>query len=472
MLASTYFQIERRKKDDWFDTILTVDTELFVDPFLIFKESDGFWADAHGLLIAHFNRAFLLVAQGNRDPKTLAYKKALDLLRFTEPHELCLGYTADGTRGSGSGGKLAKLMGQAISAAINRGLEHPRHFEEVGVLQEGIGADRISDTACTILKPKFVTYTQQIAKRHGIPLEDHELYAAEFDERRQRFLRPVVQLPTNPAEGGPLLFVPERFLAELPKLNAEDWWDHYENEQLRTDLNYEVMGKVDKRTIVSTARRQMESVREWAETREGEPAEPYDLERDRKGVVQWEYAARSFTTENPLRISSPQTSSEFDAVIERVIEKFRLFVEQQRGWWLLWDGLKEKPELAPQLIFYGIARNYCEANNIVIDPEADFGRGPVDFKFSNGYKHRAHLEVKKLHNGKFWNGLDRQLPTYMASDEVGKGWFVAIRYRDGKRWDQRERELLSRVTAAAKAHGRILKGAVIDGRPQRSASRL
>ena len=38
MLATEYFGISRGEEDDWFDTILDVDTELFVDPFLIFKE--------------------------------------------------------------------------------------------------------------------------------------------------------------------------------------------------------------------------------------------------------------------------------------------------------------------------------------------------------------------------------------------------------------------------------------------------
>ena len=232
------------------------------------------------------------------------------------------------------------------------------------------------------------------------------------------------------------------------------------------------MGKVDKDTIVATAREHMDSVRTWAEAREGSPAEPYDLERDAKGVVQWERAAADFTAENPLAISPPQTPEQFDRVIEQMIDRFRLFIEEQRGWWLLWDRGDEKPELAPQLVFYGIARNYCAANNIVIDPETDFGRGPVDFKFSNGYVRRAHLEVKKLHNGKFWNGLDRQLPTYMESDEVEKGWFLAVRYRDGRKWDQRERELPGRVRAASEAHGRDLRSALVDARPRESASRL
>lgn len=472
MLASSHFGVARTADDDWFDTILDVDTELFVDPFAIFKESESFWADAHDVLIKHFNRAFMLIAEGNRDARTLAYKKALALLEFKEPRELCLGYTAKGTQGSGSGGKLAKLMAEAIVAAISRGLDHPRHFEELGVLQERIGADRISDATCTILKPQLIEYTREIAQRHAIPLERHRIYASQFDADRQRFVSAPVEVPTNPVSKGPLLFVPERFLSELPTLNPDDWWGSYENERLRTDLNYEVMGKVDKATIVGTARAHMESVRTWAENREGDQAQPYDLNRDPKGVVQWEMAAASFTTQNPLAIAPAQTPEEFDAAIEQMIDRFRLFVQEQRGWWLLWDGTKEKPELAPQLVFYGIARNYCAANNIVIDPETDFGRGPVDFKFSNGYVRRAHLEVKKLHNGKFWNGLDRQLPTYMASDEVEKGWFLAVRYRGGKKWDARERELPGRVRVAASKHSRDLRGVLVDARPQRSASKL
>jgi len=83
---------------------------------------------------------------------------------------------------------------------------------------------------------------------------------------------------------------------------------------------------------------------------------------------------------------------------ELVIEQFKRSVEEQGGWRLLWnDGnVNEKPEEAAQLLFKGIAQSYCHANDIVIDREPNLGRGPVDFKFSNGYQRRALLEVKKL----------------------------------------------------------------------------
>jgi hypothetical protein len=155
------------------------------------------------------------------------------------------------------------------------------------------------------------------------------------------------------------------------------------------------------------------------------------------------------------------------------VRQFRLFVEQQGGWELLWDSSgKDKPEHAAQLLFRGIAQNYCRASNISLDPEVNLGRGPVDFKFSTGYRQRVHLEIKKLHNGKFWNGLEAQLPSYMTSDEVSDGWFIAVRYRDNKSAQKRIMELEARVGKLATTKQFNLRYAVIDARPKESASKL
>jgi len=377
MLASKHFGIERGATDDWFDPRLKADTELFVDPFLIFKDRSEFWRGAHDRIIGHFNHAFHLIADGNGDPQTLSYRKALDLLIFTEPRELCLGYTSKGTDGLGSGRGYALKIAAAIVDAIVRGIDHPRHFEELGILNEGIGSNRISDATCTILKYKLVEYTHQIANRHGMLVADHRLYAATFDEEKLRWETPVVSLPTNPNTGGPLLFVPERFLRDLPTLNADDWWTYYENEQLRTDLNYEILRHVDKATIVAKARAHPDSVRRWTLDREGKAAAPYDLAKDPKGALLWDQATLQFASTNPLQIQPAQSARDFAEVIGLVVTQFRLFVEEQGGWELLWDSSgKDKPERAAQLLFRGIAQHYCKANNISLDPEVNLGRAP------------------------------------------------------------------------------------------------
>lgn len=345
-----------------------------------------------------------------------------------------------------------------------------RHFEELGIFEGGIGPDRISDMTCTILKPRLIEYTKSIAANHNLPTKLHVVRSGAYDDRRLRWSSARVDLPTNPSTNGPLLLVPTRFLDTLPTLNAYDWWDAYESERLRTDMNYEVLGNVDKQTIVQAARSSPEFVREWTIRKEGEPAKSYDLSADPEGVYQWDPVSREYVSEHPISFSVPQTKEEFFQVIESVIKQFKLFVEEQGGWYLLWDGTKEKNERAVQLLFRGIAKHYCEANGVVLDPEVDLGRGPVDFKFSNSYERRAHLEIKKVHSGKFWHGLEEQLPSYMKSDEVDDGWFMAVQYRNTKGQRERIVELPNVVATAASKHEKNLRYTLIDARPKPSAS--
>ncbi|HEU4636480.1 MAG TPA: hypothetical protein VFS41_09900 [Edaphobacter sp.] len=471
MLFSDHFNLDPNS-EDWFNTILDADTQLFVDPFLLFRETSPEWSGTHSKIISHFNKVFSLIAE-NINPVSLSYRKALHLLTFREPHELCLGYTSSGSRGAGGGMGYAHSIASAIVDAINRGLVEPEHFEELGVLNEGIGSDRISDITCTIIKTDLIRYTQNVCRKHDIAMSLQRVYATGIDEQRIRWKEEEVELPSNPYKDGPLLLIPRRFLRELPTLNADDWWTFYENEMLRTDVNYELMGRVDKKTIIETARKNVASVRGWTVERETVPSDSYDFANDPQGVHKWDETTRDFANAHPLTMPPAHDCESFFAVIENVITQFKLFVEEQGGWSLLWARTgKDKPEQAAQLLFRGIAQNYCRANNISLDAEVNLGRGPVDFKFSTGYLKRAHLEVKKLHNGRFWNGLEEQLPSYMKSDEVRDGWFLAIRYKDGEAAEKRINEISPRLSSVAKQRHVDLRFSLIDARPKESASKL
>lgn len=470
MLFSQHFEISRSENDDWFDPILNDDTEVFVDPFLIFNEQLGFWADAHQCIIDHFNRCFRLIAEGHLNPGSVKYQKAVDLLAFTEPKELCLGYTKRGTGGAGSARGFASIMARLIADSISRGIEDIDHFEELGIFEKGIGADRISDMASTILKPHLIEYTRSVVAAHDLSTELHVIRSGEYNEKRLRWSDVKTDLPTNPFTQGPVLLVAERFLNTLPTINKDDWWDAYENERLRTDMNYEVLGNVDKERIVQAARRNPEFVHEWATERESEPVSSYNLSTDPEGLYRWDPVSREYVAAHPVDLPEAQNEAEFFEVIKTVVEQFKLFVEEQGGWDLLWNGTKEKHEKAVQLLFRGIAKHYCESNNVVLDPEVNLGRGPVDFKFSNGYERRAHLEIKKVHSTQFWHGLEEQLPSYMKSDEVNDGWFMAVQYRETKRQLERIAEIPHLVSRAASKHDKNLRYVLVDARPKPSAS--
>jgi hypothetical protein len=454
-----------------FDPILHTDTRLFVDPFLIFKESQGEWADAHGELIGYFDSAFKLLGGHENNPRSLQYKRVVQLLRFPEPQEFCLGYVGSGTRGAGSGLGLARQMTRAMREAIARGLDKGMaHFEELGVLVERINRDRISDITLSILKPRFIKYTQEIAEKWEVETKPVLVPQSVYDSRRRAWEPGTFDLPVNPHNKRAVLLTPNRFLRELPTLNANDWWEFSES-PLRDDLNLTVMENVDSHEIVRLARSRAELVREWAEAREGLPATPYPVTRDPKGFHNWNVNAMAIVRDNPVDLSSE--TSIYD-VVAKIIKVFKHYVEQQGGWSLLYndDTNKPKREAAVQLLFKGIVEHYCRANNIRLDREVYLGRGPVDFAFTRGASERVLLEIKKMTNSDYWHGLETQLTSYLLSDECDYGWFLAVRYTDKPASKQRTKELQSRTEKASKETGFQLQSEWIDARPKASASNI
>jgi hypothetical protein len=459
MLFSEAFNIEKTKEDDWLDIILDVDTKLWVDPFMIYQEGGGFWSGTHDVVIKHFETCFELIIDGRMQPISLQYSKAVRLLTFKEPREFCLGYTEKGTDGTGGGRGYAKLIARAMVQAVNRGLSDLNHFEELGILEKGIGPDRIGDITCNILKFKFIEYTKQVATRHKLNTKAFRVLNARFDPETKRWQSESHNLPVNPSSGLPILLTPERFIRDIPFLNPEAWFDDYQAEELRMDMNYDVLKNVDKTIIVETARRHAENVRNWTESMEqyADP-KPYDLDADPDGVYQWHEAAKEFTYNNPVKLKEPKNDEEFVSFIQTIIANFRNYVEQQSGWKLLWnDDGTEKNEEAVQLLFLGIAKAYCTQNNINLDREVWMGRGPVDFKFSKGYVLRALLEIKKLQSGGFWHGIETQVPIYLQGDECEQAWYVGVQYRPKGESQKRALRLGGIIADLQKNTGKVVR---------------
>lgn len=467
---SDHFKITRTAQDDWFDPHLRVDTKLFVDPLLLIK-AGGVWRKAHKDLIAHFIQCYAFIAK-SAGKSSVSAKAAHTLLKFPEPKEFGLGYTASGVNGSGGSDALARLMSDGIAVAIAAGLTVPEHIEEIGILNEGIGADRISDAVCNVLKSHFIAYTQDVANRHGIPMTKHEVRNASCDAKNGRWNKEKVDLPTNPYTGGPIILVPEKLLDSLPTLNANDWFDSSANADLRTQMNLQVGQRAKKADIVKFARKHPDRVRDWAKTQTSRTdLKGYDFGADPQGVVQWSGAPIDWARQHALAgIAVPHDQASLGALVDEIMNQFKHFVEDQRGWSLLHNSNgTEKPEEAAQLLFMAMAQHYLRLFDVEVDREVELGRGPVDFKLSSGTKARLLIEIKKAHNGKFWNGLEAQLPSYVKSDAAPEGWFVAIQYR--KSSDNRMKDLPKRVTSCATKAGKTIKYAAIDAQKKVSASK-
>jgi hypothetical protein len=356
------------------------------------------------------------------------------------------------------------------------GLDAPEHIEEIGILNVGIGADRISDAACNVLKHRFIEYTQEIAERHGIATEEHVVRNARVFVDNARWMSERVKLPTNPETGEPILLLPRKLLNHLPVLNAECWMDSGLNADLRAQMNVTFGKQVAKRRIVELARQHADRVRAWArEQTSRSDLVGYDYDNDPEGIVKWDGAPREYAEQHPIQgLLPPRNEAELIRLVDSIVTQFKHFIEEERGWDLLWNADKkvEKPESAAQLVFLGMAKPYLRLFNVELDREVELGRGPIDFKITSGSEHRLLIEVKKVHNGEFWNGLDQQLPSYLRSDDCRNGWFMAVRYREDGVSAARVKELPGRVAACASATGKTIRHTAIDARPKESASKL
>jgi hypothetical protein len=433
MLFSDAFGIQRTDQDDWFDPLLNLDTKLFIDPFLLYDHEAGEFVGSHAEVIRFFNHVLTLIARSGGNQSSASWRQAASLLRLPEVEELCLGYTSLGTRGSGSGQKLARQLAGGLLRAVRAGIMQLTHFEEVQIFEEGIGADRISDATANLARHRLAQYTVAVCGRHGVELHPMQTDRGVFDEAQGRWVNRTFPLPRNPINGKPIMLVPRRYLRRLPTINPGDFWDYCfdnHNETLRQRYGDDVTRNANKATIVDLARAQPGFRKEYVRAKEAEGTEAYDLDQDANGLYQPAAQASRWARAHP-RLVQPQSDAELAAAVIAFVEEFRNYVENQTGWRLLWnDSGTPKNEDSFQALFMQTVAAHCRANNIDVTAEANIGRGPVDFRMSLGYRARVLVEAKLARNTRFRHGLERQLPKYLEAEGVSEGLFVVCVHSD------------------------------------------
>jgi hypothetical protein len=193
-----------------------IDLPLGIDPFLMFKSRDEEFRRLHQIIIDHFNAGVRAVSSGKLD-------LADEIFNFPEVAAIGLGYTKSGKRGSGLGGYLRDLIVETLRASPGLQERGVLHVEEMQLLAAGIGPDRISDISANILKGHLIEYTQRQAEIWGVPLRKGVPLPHIYDEVTQSWVDSYVDLPVNPEDDAPVLFVPRRIVRALPWINYDDF---------------------------------------------------------------------------------------------------------------------------------------------------------------------------------------------------------------------------------------------------------
>jgi hypothetical protein len=126
---------------------------------------------------------------------------------------------AQSVSGSGSGAFTTAGVMKTAKAIVDLGIDDPDLFVAMGLFEDGIGPDRISDMATNVIFRDLIAFNTRIVRELGIQtkkvtmtLKSGEVYSAD--------------LVINPFEDkveAPVILVPTDVLRDLPI--ATDWSD-------------------------------------------------------------------------------------------------------------------------------------------------------------------------------------------------------------------------------------------------------
>ncbi len=466
VLFSKHFNVDPAalRKARLLDPLLNSDTKLFIDPLLLPSSAnrtikkEGF---AH--LKERFENIVRLLDACEKEGDA-AWKGAEKLLSLAEMPETGLGYGGAGTSGSSRSRQTRQTVLKTAREIIALGVKDPQIISLMGLFDEGVGPDTISDMATAAIMPALAKITEEFCAKHGVPTQPFPAYEGR-------------NLPANPFKNTPMpiILVPDDIVRDLPL--AADWSDVdrvvSEIDEIREAVNRQIADftratLTDKKHALKKAalasRKRFEGLFKALLA----SSEPYDPNGDVLGF----YALRDVMARDAAafktNIKPPAQPSrdELKRVVDAIVAHFKFMIENNNLWELLWDDRKPKREKAAQLLFFAVADMFCKANNIDISPETHSGGGPVDFKFSVGYVNRLVVEVK-LSKGTVVHGYKTQLEIYKTASQTDAGVFLVIDVGGmGRKLIEikKHRELME-----AKGH-RVSDIVVVDGKRKASAS--
>lgn len=398
-----------------YNSHIDFDSRLHIDPALFEAIGIPEFKDAKKKIILYFAEILRLIKASSKEGD-IFWKKAFSRLCFGEGLNTSLGYSKRGSQGSGIGPKTAISIIATVKQIQTAGVNDPEIFELVGIFEENVGPDRISDMISVVLRNEFCLYTQRLSKELNIKTRKYKIGGI------------IYELPRNPINEEPLIFVPRKILNDLPI--ADSWEDipiaaSY-SQEIRAKLNsmlggsWKEVAKIKKSKLKEILIEHPYLLVELLLIYKKKAKVGYDFQVDHLGELLWDILGENITVEKPLDLASlsPVSDDNIKEVVIAICNQFRELIENNGLVDHLYDSnSKRRPERFPQLLFFGIADSYCIANNLDLSREPNAGSGALDFKVSRGSK-KVNVEVKYSSNQKLVDGYEVQLPAYNRAEKA------------------------------------------------------
>jgi hypothetical protein len=423
------------KEKGVYDSMIDFDSKLHIDPATLKNCIIPEFLNAQAKVANYFNDVLTIISHSSTMGDVL-WRTAHKKLTFGEGLNSGLGYSKNGTHGSGIGPKMALQILTTVSQVVSAGVSDPKLFELVPILEENIGSDRISDMISIILKDEFLSFTDRISR---------EL---------------KVKIPTDD-RGMPIAFIPRSILNDLPI--SSQWEDvnvaAAHNESVRGSLN-SIIGKSWKKVAIENKKNDLkellikhpELLKELLAKYKSRSSIAYNFAIDHLGITVFDIIGPEAALDFPLDLKkyTDITSLTIRNVVSEITTQFKNLIENNGLVNHLYDGAnKLRPERFPQLLFYSIADSYCIANNLDLNREINGGSGALDFKISRGLA-KVNLEIKYSSNPKLVEGFTKQLKVYNDAERIDDRNSVYLILRINDRMDHKIREIREIIAERAK----------------------
>lgn len=391
-----------------FDSIVDEDSNFFINLVRLKTTQVPEFKNSYETINEFFNRiATLLEASDKKGDKF--YKAALKLFDFSEVNGINLGYS-ESNYGLGFGKRLRVQVMKDAFDIIRKGSKQPEIFQLVGLFEENIGPDRLSDMVATIILPDIISYTKRIYKEIHIDPESYP--ELQFNDG----------IVWNTYKNCDILLLPIDILQELPIAKCWDDIDRVilENESIRREINeavseewYKWASGQKKHYLKEQIFKNPEKCARVIEAYRNSTVPPIKLSSDLDYFIAMLFRKMK-NSDISFIVEEKEIKTSIQAA-EDVLNIFKDWIENNRGWNTILETESSKREKVVQRLIHLGAKHYIQSNCLDISFEPDAGRGPADFKVSRGNDITVG-EIKLSSNGQYLHGYTVQIEEYADAE--------------------------------------------------------
>ncbi|MCO5066116.1 MAG: hypothetical protein M9924_17115 [Rhizobiaceae bacterium] len=429
-----------------FDISIINDLPLFIDPFLLFHSDKEEYQALHRQIID-----YLVFLRNRSAVGSVSEGQLRNWYCFPEVKQNWLGFSMVGNGGSGLGIDFARTLHANLGAVFSdfgvESITEGSHLEKVCLIADGVGRDNISDFVTNLIQDFLCRYTEEFARSY-LPENYARLVSVDraiFNYETENWQRRNYRLPWY--NGDYILLTPKDMLTRDDTwINRADMISGFEqipeaipDAQLRASVSNYFSLALSRRhkpkkpptakerhaAAAETIHRFPELIDYYIKLKEMNGDSAADISAEKVLLTEIFFSKRMQEIVQPQLEQTDfyQIAGGTYAEAHTRLAYLKHAIEDQGCWRIFYDKNSRPVErerdiqILFRLVWFGTRSD--------IGPEANDGRGPVDFNVSRG-RHKTLVEMKLAKNKTLEANLQRQLEVYQAAADAERGIKVII----------------------------------------------